>query len=88
MKRIPNTSVRTRVILITSIPFLCFFVFGVTDFGQKILQGDIPAGTNHWKADDIVMGAGLAPWVYGMIPFIFGNQWIYLLAPRLAQASA
>jgi hypothetical protein len=60
----------TKILLIASVPFLCFFVFGVTDFGQRLLVGNVPAGTDHWKADDIYMGAGLAPWVYGLIPFI------------------
>jgi hypothetical protein len=60
----------TKAILISSVPFLCFFAFGLTEFGQGILRGNIPAGTDHWTADDIYMGAGLAPWVYGLIPFI------------------
>jgi hypothetical protein len=62
--------VRTKILLILSSPFLCFFAFGVTDYGQNILRGDIPPGTDHWKADDIYMGAGLAPWAYGLLPFI------------------
>ena len=62
---------RTTILLISSVPFFCFFVFGITELGQKFLQGDIPPGTDHWKADDIVMGAGLAPWIYGLIPFLF-----------------
>jgi hypothetical protein len=62
--------IRTKILLIASTPFLCFFVFGVTQFGQRYLEGDISAETDHWKADDIVMGAGLAPWVYGLAPFI------------------
>ena len=62
--------IRTKILLIVSVPFLCFFTFGVTETGQVFLIGSIPAGTDHWKADDIYMGAGLAPWVYGLIPFI------------------
>ncbi len=62
--------IRTKVLLISSVPFFWFFVFGITDLGQKVLQGNIPPGTDHWKADDIVMGAGLVPWVYGLIPAI------------------
>jgi hypothetical protein len=60
----------TKVILISSIPFLCFFGFGITDFGHSVLMGRIPAHINHWKADDIDMGAALAPVVYGLVPFI------------------
>jgi hypothetical protein len=62
-----------KIVLICSIPFLCFFIFGVTDYGQNFLRGDIPPGTDHWKLDDIYMGAGLAPWVYGLIPFMALN---------------
>jgi hypothetical protein len=60
----------TKLLLLSSSPFLCFFAFGVTGFGQDILRGKIPPGTDHWQLDDIYMGAGLAPWVYGLIPFI------------------
>jgi hypothetical protein len=65
-----NLRIRTKVLFIYGIPFLCFFAFGVTDFGQNILRGNIPTGADHWKLDDIYMGAGLAPWVYGLFPFI------------------
>jgi len=61
---------RTKVLFAASLPFLMFFVFGITDVGQKILIGQVPANIDHWKADDIYMGAGLAPWVYGLAPFI------------------
>ena len=62
--------IRTKILLVSSLLFLCFFVFGVTDFGQNILRGYIPPGTDHWQLDDIYMGAGLASWVYGLIPFV------------------
>jgi hypothetical protein len=65
-----NVRIWAKILLIASIPFLCFFAFGLTEFGQSILIGNIPAGIDHWKADDIYMGTGLAPWVYGLIPFI------------------
>ena len=48
--------------------FLCFFVFGITDVGQVVLRGQIPPNATHWQLDDIYMGAGLAPWVYGLGP--------------------
>lgn len=61
---------RTKTLFICSLPFLIFFAFGVTNFGQRLLIGKLPADIDHWKADDIYMGAGLAPWVYGLVPFI------------------
>jgi hypothetical protein len=71
----------TKILLIGSVPFLCFFVFGVTGFGQRLLIGNLPTGIDHWEADDIYMGAGLAPWVYGLILFFLlgGSGWISLL---------
>jgi hypothetical protein len=61
---------RTKILFICSLPFLCFFAFGVTNFGQRVLIGKLPPDIDPWKADDIAMGAGLAPWVYGLVPFI------------------
>jgi hypothetical protein len=55
----------TKALLFSSIPFLCFFAFGITGFGQNILRGPIPPGTDHWRLDDIYMGAGLAPCLFG-----------------------
>jgi hypothetical protein len=51
-----------------SILFLCFFLFGITDIGQTVLRGRIPLHAEHWQVDDMYMGAGLAPWVYGPAP--------------------
>lgn len=50
--------------------FFCFFVFGITDVGQVVLRGRIPQNASHFQLDDIYMGAGLAPWVYGLGPCI------------------
>jgi hypothetical protein len=50
--------------------FLAFFLFGITDIGQTLLRGPIPPNTTHWQLDDIYMGAGLAPWIYGLAPAI------------------
>lgn len=61
---------RTRILLVMSAPFLCFFAFGITNVGQRLLVGDLPKDIDHWRADDIAMGAGLTPWVYGLFPFI------------------
>ena len=53
-----------------SVLFLCFFVLGITDVGQNILRGRIPPNVSHSQLDDIYMGAGLAPWVYGLGPSV------------------
>jgi hypothetical protein len=53
-----------------SVLFLFFFLLGLTDAGQKILGGPIPPNASHSQLDDIYMGAGLAPWVYGLGPCI------------------
>lgn len=53
-----------------SVLFLSFFLFGITDAGQAVLRGRIPANASHWELDDIYMGAGLAPWVYGLVPSV------------------
>ena len=50
--------------------FLCFFLFGLTDVGQTILRGRIPPNASHSQLDDIYLGAGLAPWVYGLAPCV------------------
>jgi hypothetical protein len=50
--------------------FLCFFLFGITDIGQTFLRGRIPQNASHSQLDDIYMGAGLAPWVYGLAPCV------------------
>jgi hypothetical protein len=55
---------------VLSVLFLCFFLFGITDFGQTVLRGPIPPNATHMQLDDIYMGAGLAPWVYGLGPCI------------------
>jgi hypothetical protein len=78
----------TKTLFICSLPFLIFFAFGVTDFGQRLLIGKLPADIDHWKADDVYMGAGLAPWVYGLVPFIllcFGGL-VSLLLERLRRS--
>jgi hypothetical protein len=74
-----------------SLPFLGFFAFGVTDVGQKVLIGNLSENVDHWKADDVYMGAGLAPWVYGLVPFVllclFGLVSWLLERRRLRQGS-
>ena len=53
-----------------SLLFFCLFLFGITDFGQAALRGRIPPNATHWELDDIYMGAGLAPWVYALVPSV------------------
>jgi hypothetical protein len=61
---------RTKILFAFCSAFLGFFLFGVTDYGQRVLRGEIPPNASHWQRDDIYMGAGLAPWVYGLVPGI------------------
>jgi hypothetical protein len=69
--------------------FFCFFVFGITDVGQVILRGRIPPSVGNFQLDDIYMGAALAPWVYGLGPFlllaVIGG--ILLVSHRLKRGS-
>jgi hypothetical protein len=50
--------------------FLVFFLVGITDFGQVLLRGQIPQNASPPQLDDIWMGAGLAPWVFGLAPCV------------------
>jgi hypothetical protein len=67
---------------------LCFFVFGITDVGQVVLRGQIPQNVTHWQLDDIYMGAGLAPWVYGLglslLSAFIGSGCCYCAGSRIA----
>ena len=47
---------RTKVVFVSSLPFLSFFALGVTEVGQKVLIGKLPPNVDHWKPDDIYMG--------------------------------
>jgi hypothetical protein len=76
---------RTKLQLAPSLPFLGFFVFGITDVGQRVLVGKLPLNVDHWKDNDIYMGAGLAPWVYGLIPFL--AFFLFSLVSRLLERS-
>lgn len=46
----------TKILFTCSLPFLGFFAFGATDFGQRFLVGKLPADIDHWKADDVIWG--------------------------------
>jgi hypothetical protein len=62
---------RTKLVLLLSISLFVFFLFGVTDKGQEVLRGRIPENASHMDLDDIYMGAGVAPWVWGLVPSVF-----------------
>jgi hypothetical protein len=59
-----------KFLFILSALFLCAFFFFITNMGQQILRGRIPTHATGFQLDDIYMGAGLAPWVYMLIPSI------------------
>jgi hypothetical protein len=58
----------TKFVFALSALFLVFFLFGVTDKGQEVLRGRIPANASPMDLDDIYMASGLAPWCWGLIP--------------------
>jgi hypothetical protein len=66
---------QTKIVLSVSLGLFIFFWFGITDRGQEVLRGRIPENASHVEADDRYMGAGLAPWVLGLIPSIFTGIW-------------
>ncbi|HUK48011.1 MAG TPA: hypothetical protein VLW06_10480 [Terriglobales bacterium] len=78
-----------QIAFLFSALFGCFFLFGITDFGQTVLRGSIPHNATPMQLDDIYMGAGLAPWVYGLGPCVLlallGGA--LLLAHRLKRES-
>ena len=61
---------RSKIVLSLSVPFLFFFLFGITNKGQELLRGKTPVNATHWQLDDIYMGAGLAPVAWGLFPFL------------------
>lgn len=46
------------------------FLCGESSVGQRILQGKPVPNEDHFAADDRVMGAGLAPFVYCLVPAV------------------
>jgi hypothetical protein len=46
------------------------FLAGESSVGQRILQGKPVPNEDHFAADDRVMGAGLAPFVYCLVPAV------------------
>jgi hypothetical protein len=71
--RTVEMSRRTKVLFVISGILFLSFLFFVTDRGQEILRGKIPADATGFQRDDIYMGAGLYPWAYFLMPsFLFG----------------
>lgn len=62
--------VRTKILLLSSVAFLCFYVVGITETGQNVLVGDASSGVAPAQADNTAMGSGFAPIVYGLVPFL------------------
>jgi hypothetical protein len=60
-----------RIFFIISALLFCAFLFFVSDPGQDILRGTIPANATPMQRDDIYMGAGLTPWVWMFAPAVF-----------------
>lgn len=67
---------RHRVVLICAALLLGLFLIGESNPGQELLRGKPKPNETHFEADDRVMGAGLAPFVYCLFPsvalFIYG----------------
>jgi hypothetical protein len=61
---------RSKIAFGFSLPFLFFFLLGITQKGQEVLRGKISPNATHWKVDDIYMGAGIAPVAWGLFPFL------------------
>ena len=59
-----------HIFFIVSGVLFCAFLFFITERGQEILRGRIPADATGFQRDDIYMGAGLAPWVWMLAPAI------------------
>jgi hypothetical protein len=64
-------STRTKVHFGISGVFLACWAFFITDKGQDILRGKITPDMDHWRVDDIYIGAGLAPWGWMFLPGMF-----------------
>jgi hypothetical protein len=65
----------TKLIFLLSIALFLFFCFGITDRGQEELRGKITEDMSHIEVDDRAMGAGIAPWAWGLVPSVFIGIW-------------
>jgi hypothetical protein len=59
---------RTKLCSGLSIAFFGLFLLGMSPVGQRYLIGT--PSPDHWVLDDQVMGAGLAPIVYCLVPSV------------------
>jgi hypothetical protein len=59
-----------KIFAILSGLIFCAFLFFITQRGQEILRGPIPANATPAQIDDIYMGAGLAPWLWMLAPAV------------------
>ncbi len=56
---------RTKILFGISVALILAALLLDTDKGQVLLRGTIPANATPFERDDIYMGAGLTPIVYG-----------------------
>ncbi len=57
---------RTKLCLGLAVALFCLFLVGISPAGQSYLIGT--PSEDHWVRDDQYMGAGLAPYVYCLVP--------------------
>jgi hypothetical protein len=74
---------RIRILFVISGALFCAFLFFVTDRGQEILRGTPPKNATGFQLDDIYMGAGLAPWIWMLVPSFI----LFLVALALQRTS-
>ena len=58
-------NVRTKILLLSSVAFLCFYVFGIAETGQGVQVGAAPS-----EADALGFQSSLSPFIYGLLPFL------------------
>jgi hypothetical protein len=67
---------RQKVVFAIAATLLLLFVLGASPRGQEFLRGKAPSSETHWQTDDRYIGAGLAPFVYCLVPgvvlFLYG----------------
>ena len=67
---------RQKIVLSFAALLCALFLIGESGPGQEFLRGTPKQNETHFETDDRYMGAGLAPFVYCLIPgialFIYG----------------
>ena len=58
-------NVRTKILLISSVAFLCFYVFGIAQADQGV-----EIGASSSSADAIGAASDFSPLAYGLLPFL------------------